>query len=200
MLWITLLGVFQLVVLFLLTMVYIWTNDDTQDRIRGLGITHAPTGSAAPSLSPTFIVPVVVLYVSNRTVPGDFALRETPESVCMESASPTCDHVSAMISTSNLPLRRRARGMKGAMVSFGAHEHNHIIAHDVADVWLGAFELGLQEDVWTGTDAHGGVGDERCNDWTSVQGYGIYGRRTLVDGDADCSSRKRLLCMCKSKL
>lgn len=164
--------------------------------------THSPSSneSFSPTASPTFIVPVVVLYLSRRAVRGDFMGTGgvTPESVCEEDAHEMygCDRVTALISTSTVPLRRRAREMKDAFVSF---EHDHIVAHDVSDVWTG-LRIQLRERVWTGTDVDGGVGEDRCEDWTSARGYGVYGQDQTADGDAVCSDRLKLLCVCKSRL
>ncbi len=160
------------------------------------GSSRAPTGTHAPSASPTFVVPVVVAYLSSRAVRGDFMLRETsPEAVCEEGAHETygCVHIAAMISTRTIPLRRRVRDMKSVMVSFGGG----VVAHDVTDLWT-FVDLNLHESVWTGTDESGGLGEDDCEDWTSVLGYGVYGQRTLRDGDARCSDVKRLMCACRA--
>lgn len=170
-------------------------GDSASSRMRA---SLAPTHSFSPTTSPTFVVPVVVLYLSQRLVRGDFMTRETPEQVCEEGAHAkySCERVTALVSTASTPMRRRVREMKGVMVSFG-HDHA-VVAHDVADLWV--LELGLPEQVWTGTDQDGGVGEDRCKDWTTVDGYGVYGERGMTDGDARCSESKRLLCVCKSKL
>lgn len=154
-------------------------------------------GTRVPSASPTFVYPVAMLYLSARRVPGDFARRESPEAVCEEEAHARyrCERVSALISTSRLPLRRRARGLKHLLVAFESH---HVAAHDVSELWTSGFELALHESVWTGTDAVGGVGDEHCDDWTQTGGRGITGMHTLVDDDAPCAESRRLLCVCRS--
>lgn len=202
MLWVYILVLAQLFLAAALLTYWLATAPAGAPAIRGPLGSRAPTASAAPSRSPTFVVPVVVAYPSLRAVRGDFAARETPEAVCEEGARERygCESVSALVSTGALPMRRRARAMRGAMVSIGSHAQNHIVAHDVADLWTQAVDLELHEEVWTGADAAGGAGDERCEDWTSVQGHGIYGRRTLVDGDASCADSKRILCVCMGKL
>lgn len=193
-------------VVVFLQVLLLWTFLAWGDAVRPEAVyrlrTHSPSSndSFSPTASPTFIVPVVVLYLSRRAVRGDFiGTGETPEAVCEEGAHETygCERVAALLSTATSSLRLRARGMKDVMVSF---EHdNHIVAHDVSEVWT-SLQLRLHRRVWTGTDDAGGVGMDRCADWTSTEGYGVYGSDTVADGDALCSESLRLLCACKSHL
>lgn len=196
--WIGVVIFFQLILLWVFLA---WGDSPRHTAEYHLLRTRSPSSneSYSPTASPTFIVPVVVLYLSRRAVRGDFAGGESPEAVCEEGAHELygCDRVSALITTAAVPLRRRVRHMKDVMVSF---EHdNHIVAHDVSEVWTG-LALGLHQRVWTGTDADGGVGEDRCKDWTSTEGYGVYGSNSLADGDAACSESLRLLCVCSSRL
>lgn len=166
--------------------------------------THSPSvnGSWAPSASPTFVVPIVVVYLSSRSVPGYFMARgETPEGICEEEAHARhgCDRVSALVSTRSTPVRRRVRDMKHVFVYFQDH---HVIAHDVADLWtLGEHVLGLPEEVWTGSNPDGGAAEDGgCDDWTGIAGYGVVGRLTVSDGEVRCDQERKLLCICKTKL
>lgn len=151
----------------------------------------------SPTASPTFVIPVVTLYVSSRKVRGDFALKDAPEVVCKENPPHACDAVAALISTRDQSARRRARDMRGAMISF----ENHVLAHDAAEIWTSSVALDLHHRVWTGTENSGVAGEDRCEDWTSIRAYGIYGGRLgLTDGETSCAEFLHLLCMCKTHL
>lgn len=159
---------------------------------------RSPTASAAPTASPTFVVPAVVMYLSSRAVRGDFALSETPEVVCEENARVRfgCGRVAALISTSSAALRRRGAEMRGIMVSF--QHDGHVMAHDATDIWAGDVRLDLAERAWTGSGPNGQTDDSRCDDWTSTSGFGAVAERTLSDGDARCSEHHRIMCLCRT--
>lgn len=158
--------------------------------------TSTPTLTFRPSTSPTYVDWAVVVYYSERVVRGDFATKWTPEAVCEEGAYLRygCREISVLVSTRTRPTRRRVRGMKGHLVSFGPH----VAAPDVSEMWR--MSLNLKEIVWTGCTDEGGTDVENCSDWTRIDGYGVTGHDRLHDSSASCGEEHRLLCVCKTKL
>jgi hypothetical protein len=173
-----------------------WTHSEPEStRIRG---ERENNQTYSPTLSPTFVVPVTVMYLSQRAVRGDFiASGETPESICKEKAYElyACSRVAPLISAWRVSLRKRAREMKNMMVSY---EHRGVIAHEIAEIWSPEFKLNSVEEIWTGSNADGSTAEDRCLDWTSTSGYGVVGSIGISDGEQRCVERRRLLCVCKT--
>lgn len=166
-----------------------------------LRVSPTPTHSLAPSASPTFVVPVAVVYLSRRAVRGDFMLREDPERVCEEGAHALygCARVAPLLSTLGVSLRRRAREMTDVEVV--GYEAHGAIAHEVADLWTpGAVDLGAEAEFWSGAEPDGSEAAERCADFTSLSGRGVVGSRSISDGLAPCAEARRLLCICRTSV
>lgn len=156
--------------------------------------------SYSPTSSPTFVVPVAIMYMSKRAVRGDFMRTSTPESVCEESAHAmyACTRVAPLLSTEHTSFRKRAREMKRMLVSY---EHHGVIAHEVEDVWtIPEFDIGAEREFWSGSNPDGSVASERCMDWTSVSGFGVIGSHTISESEAACNEERHLLCICKTTL
>jgi hypothetical protein len=86
--------------------------------------------------------------------------------------------------------------MKHMMVSYSGG----VVAHEIEDLWSESFDLGGAYEFWSGSHADGTMTNERCKDWTSMEGYGVVGSRTLSESESPCSEYKKILCICKTKI
>jgi hypothetical protein len=162
-----------------------------------LSFEHEQTPSLRPSPAPSLarvtpspVVPLVLLYTSKETAAGDFSANA--DRICAADAELHACRVVSAVPTKERGMLQEAFG--GWMVS----HQGIVIAEDVSDLWRDA-QRPFRERVWTGFWLSGEhPGETTCADWTSAEAsrVGICG----AEEECACDLQLSLLCICLTQM